>query len=188
MDTIYALASARGKAGVALVRLSGPRAHGVLIELGITIPLPRMASLRRLMWRGVLLDEAVVTIFEDGHSFTGEAVTELSLHGSTAVVQAVLRALAEMPGLRLAEPGEFTRRALENGRLDLTQVEGLADLIDAETEAQRRQSLRVVPRGRHRERHPRVSVDRRQRLPRDRLGADPDRRAGRRRAPRPRGC
>ena len=142
MDTIYALASARGKAGVALVRLSGPRAHDVLIELGVTIPLPRMASLRRLMWRGVLLDEAVVTIFEDGHSFTGEAVTELSLHGSTAVVQAVLRALAEMPGLRLAEPGEFTRRALENGRLDLTQVEGLADLIDAETEAQRRQSLR----------------------------------------------
>ncbi len=144
MDTIYALASARGKAGVALVRLSGPNAHGALLELGVDKPPPRMASLRQLMWKGAMLDEAVVTVFEDGHSFTGEAVTELSVHGSTAVVQAVLRALAEIPGLRLAEAGEFTRRALENGRLDLAQVEGLADLIDSETEAQRRQSLRVL--------------------------------------------
>lgn len=144
MDTIYALASARGKAGVALFRISGPRAHAALTALGAEVPPPRMAALRRLVHDGVTLDEAVVTIFEEGRSFTGEAVTELSVHGSLAVVQAVLQALAKVEGLRMAEAGEFTRRALENGRLDLAQVEGLADLIDAETEAQRLQSLRVL--------------------------------------------
>lgn len=144
MDTIYALASARGKAGVALFRISGPRAHATLSVLGADCPPPRVATLRRLFHKGVLLDEAVVTLFEEGRSFTGEAVTELSVHGSLAVVQATLKALGETEGLRMAEPGEFTRRALENGRLDLAQVEGLADLIDAETEAQRLQSLRVL--------------------------------------------
>jgi tRNA modification GTPase len=90
------------------------------------------------------LDQALVLYFPKKNSFTGEAVLELHLHGSTAVVNAVLRELSEMEGLRLADPGEFTRRALENGCLDLAQVEGLADLIDAETEAQRRQALRVL--------------------------------------------
>ena len=144
MDTIYALASARGKAGVAVVRLSGPEAHAAVLALCRSLPPVRRPSLRQLMWNGVELDEALVTLFDEGRSFTGEPVVELSLHGSVAVVHAVLRALSEIPGLRPAEAGEFTRRALENGRLDLAQVEGLADLIDAETEAQRRQSLKIL--------------------------------------------
>lgn len=144
MDTIYALASARGKAGVAVLRLSGPLAHRAIAAMVAELPVPRIAGLRRIVWNGVELDQGLVILFEAGASFTGEAVAELHLHGSVAVVSAVLRALSEMPGLRMAEPGEFTRRALENGCLDLAQVEGLADLIDAETEAQRRQALRVL--------------------------------------------
>ncbi|ESW60898.1 MAG: tRNA modification GTPase TrmE [Rhodobacter sp. CACIA14H1] len=144
MDTIYALASARGKAGVAVLRLSGPLAHAAVGRLCGSLPEPRRAALRKLVRDGLVLDEAVVTLFAEGQSFTGEAVAELSLHGSTAVVRSVLAALGAMDGLRMAEPGEFTRRALENGRLDLSQVEGLADLIDAETESQRLQALRVL--------------------------------------------
>lgn len=144
MDTIYALASARGKAGVAVLRLSGPAAHDAAVMLCGDLPPARRASLRRLVWNGVELDQALVLVFPQGESFTGEPSVELHLHGSLAVVQSVMRVLSAMPGLRLAEPGEFTRRALENGRLDLAQVEGLADLIDAETEAQRRQALRVL--------------------------------------------
>lgn len=144
MDTIFALASARGKAGVAVIRLSGPAAHVAAAALCGSLPEPRRAGLRGLAWQGEVLDEALVLIFDRGHSFTGEPVAELHLHGSAATVGAVLRVLGAQPGLRLAEPGEFTRRALENGRLDLAQVEGLADLIDAETEAQRRQALRVL--------------------------------------------
>ena len=93
---------------------------------------------------GVRLDQVLVLTFAAPHSFTGENIAELQAHGSTAVVSAILRVLSEMDGLRLAEPGEFTRRALENGKLDLSQVEGLADLIDAETEAQRRQAQNVL--------------------------------------------
>jgi tRNA modification GTPase len=144
MDTIYALASARGKAGVAVIRLSGPAAHDAAVALCGDLPEARRASLRRLVWNGVELDQALVLVFPNGESFTGEPSVELHLHGSLAVVQSVMQALSGMVGLRLAEPGEFTRRALENGRLDLAQVEGLADLIDAETEAQRRQALRVL--------------------------------------------
>lgn len=143
MDTIFALASARGKAGVAVIRISGALAHEAV---GLFTPMPavRHAALRKLVWKGEVLDEAVVIAFAAGASFTGEATAELHLHGSIAVVGSVLRALAEIPGLRMAEAGEFTRRALENGRLDLAQVEGLADLIDSETEAQRRQAMRVL--------------------------------------------
>ena len=143
MDTIFALASARGKAGVAVIRISGPLAHDAVSEFCVLPPL-RQAGLRRLVWQGEVLDEALVLLFAAGASFTGEASAELQLHGSTAVVARVLQALAAIDGLRMAEAGEFTRRALENGRLDLTQVEGLADLIDAETEAQRKQALRVL--------------------------------------------
>ena len=142
METIFALASARGKAGVAVVRLSGALAHEAVAAL-CRLPEPRQVGLRRLVWQGEVLDEALVLVFEAGASFTGEPCAELQLHGSIAVVSKVLRVLSDMDGLRLAEAGEFTRRALENGRLDLAQVEGLADLIDAETEAQRRQALRV---------------------------------------------
>lgn len=142
MDTIFALASARGKAGVAVIRISGPRALDAAAALGG--PVPEVRGLRTLRdGAGAPLDEALVLAFAEGHSFTGESVVELQVHGSTAVTNSVLRSLAQVDGLRMAEPGEFTRRALENSRLDLAQVEGLADLIDAETEAQRAQALRV---------------------------------------------
>lgn len=144
MDTIFALATARGKAGVAIVRLSGPLAFAVGRDLCGTLPLPRQAALRVLRAGGEVLDQALVLCFAQGESFTGEEVVELHLHGSVAVTGAVMRHLAGQNGLRLAEPGEFTRRALENGMLDLTQVEGLADLIEAETEAQRKQAQRVL--------------------------------------------
>src|SRR3990167_2346853 len=143
MDTIFALASARGKAGVAVVRLSGPVSHAAVARFCAVPPL-RRAILRRLIWQNEVLDDALVLLFGAGASFTGEDSAELQLHGSTAVVSAVLRALSQIDGLRMAEPGEFTRRALENGCLDLTQVEGLADLIDAETESQRKQAQRGV--------------------------------------------
>jgi tRNA modification GTPase len=109
------------------------------------LPPARTAVLRRLVDEvGRSLDEALVLYFPEKASFTGEEVLELQLHGSVAVVKAVLRVLSDIDGLRLAEPGEFTRRALENGCMDLAQVEGLADLIESETEAQRRQALRVL--------------------------------------------
>jgi len=145
METIYALATARGKAGVAVIRLSGPRSFSAIKNLAGSLPEPRVAGLRSLRDdTGQLLDEALVLTFVEGHSFTGEQSAELHLHGSQATVAAVLRALEKQEDLRLAEPGEFTRRALENGQLDLAQVEGLADLIEAETEAQRKQALRVL--------------------------------------------
>lgn len=144
MDTIFALATARGRAGIAVVRLSGPQAWTATEVLAGSVPPARAARVRRLTYRGEVLDEALVVGFPEGASFTGEPLCELHLHGSTATVAAVLAALSSFPGLRLAEPGEFTRRAFENGRLDLAQVEGLADLVEAETEVQRRQALRVA--------------------------------------------
>ncbi|MGB5560161.1 MAG: tRNA uridine-5-carboxymethylaminomethyl(34) synthesis GTPase MnmE [Paracoccaceae bacterium] len=144
MDTIFALASARGKAGVAVVRISGPSAFAAGVKMVGDLPEPRKTALRILRdAAGERLDEGLVICFPAGHSFTGEEVVEFQIHGSSAAIAAVLRVLGEMPDLRLAEAGEFTRRALENGRLDLAQIEGLADLIDAETEAQRKQALRV---------------------------------------------
>lgn len=144
MDTIFALASARGKAGVSVIRISGPRAFDACRSLAGSLPTARVASLRHLRLDDELLDEAVVLTFEQGASFTGEDIVELHVHGAIATVTAVLRGLEQISGLRLAEPGEFTRRALENGRLDLSQVEGLSDLIDSETEAQRKQALKVL--------------------------------------------
>lgn len=144
MDTIFAPATARGRSGLAVIRLSGSLAHSAVSAMCGKLPQVRVAGLRRLVWKGDLIDEALVLLFASGASFTGEMVAELHVHGGPAVVSAVLRVLGEQPGLRLAEPGEFSRRALENGVLDLTQVEGLADLIDAETEAQRRQAVRVL--------------------------------------------
>lgn len=145
MDTIYALASAQGKAGVSVMRVSGPAAQDVVKALTGRQIGPRTATLLTLRDEdGVRLDQALCLFFAAGASFTGEDVVELHLHGSRAVIQAVLGFLSRQPGCRLAEPGEFTRRALENGCLDLTEVEGLADLIDAETEAQRRQAFRML--------------------------------------------
>lgn len=145
MDTIFALASAQGKAGVAVIRLSGPLARSAAAELaGKGLP-PRGMTLCSLRDRnGARLDDGLVLTFQAPASFTGEDVAELQIHGSTASVNAVLRYLSETDGLRLADPGEFTRRALENGKMDLTQVEGLADLIDAETEAQRKQAQTIL--------------------------------------------
>ncbi|MHA7874900.1 tRNA uridine-5-carboxymethylaminomethyl(34) synthesis GTPase MnmE [Roseivivax sp.] len=144
METIFALATAEGRSGVAVVRVSGPSARQAGEALAGALPEPRRAGLRRLHGGdGGFLDEALVLTFAEGESFTGEEVVELHLHGSIAVVRAVLAELGRIPGLRLAEPGEFTRRALDNGRLDLAQVEALSDLIDSETEGQRRQALRV---------------------------------------------
>jgi tRNA modification GTPase len=143
-DTIVALASGSGQAGVAVIRVSGPCAVNVARSLGAVDLKPRTAHLRLLRSGGGLLDEGVVLYFPAPGSFTGEDVVEFQIHGSVAVTNAVLAAIAEQVGVRPAEPGEFTRRALENDRLDLTQVEGLADLIDAETEAQRTQALRVM--------------------------------------------
>jgi len=142
--TIFALASARGRAGVAVIRVSGPSAHDAVRQLCGSLPTARKASLRKILWRDELIDEAIVVTFDEGHSFTGEKSAEFQIHGSVAVIARLLRCLGEIEGLRVAEPGEFTRRAMENGRLDLTQVEGLADLVDAETEAQRRQAMRVM--------------------------------------------
>ncbi len=142
MDTIFALASARGKSGVAVIRVSGPDAKTALGHM-CTIPEPRRAALRRLSYKGDFLDEALVIVFDAPGSFTGEDVVEIHTHGSNASVASVLTALADISGLRQADAGEFTRRALENEQLDLAQIEGLSDLIEAETDAQRRQALRV---------------------------------------------
>jgi len=145
MDTIYALASARGRAGVAIIRVSGPAAFEAARKLTRgALPPERQAVRRKIELDGEILDEGLLLLFGAERSFTGEAVAEFHLHGSIAVTGAVLRAMSTIPGLRPAGPGEFTRRALQNGRLDLAQVEALADLIDAETEAQRRQAVRVL--------------------------------------------
>ena len=144
MDTIYALSTAPGKAGVAVIRISGVKAVDALRRLNNNVPEPREVALRVLLDEsGAQLDEALVLVFEAGHSFTGEEVVELQCHGSQAVVLAILNSLARIDGLRPAEAGEFTRRALQNNRLDISQIEGLADLLEAETEAQRRQAVRV---------------------------------------------
>jgi tRNA modification GTPase len=146
-DTIFAPATAPGRAALAIVRVSGPAAEDVCRCLtGRAPPAPRRASLRRLHdpHRGEPLDEGLILWFPAPASFTGEDVLELQLHGGRAVIAALLEALSGLAGLRPAEPGEFTRRAFLNGRLDLTAVEGLADLIEAETRAQARQALRQL--------------------------------------------
>lgn len=139
------MSSAQGKAGVSVLRVSGPQAFDACRSLCGDVPPTRVASLRLLTDAdGVLLDQALVLTFAKGASFTGEESVEFQVHGSIAVVSAVLSRLADMPDLRMADPGEFTRRALDNGCLDVAQIEGLADLIDAETEVQRTQALRVL--------------------------------------------
>lgn len=140
-DTIFALASAQGRAAVAVMRLSGPGSGAALDALCRSRPPPRLASLRKVRdASGRLLDQALVLWFPGPASYTGEDCAELHLHGGPAIVGAVGQALAAL-GLRLAEPGEFTRRAFETGRLDLAQAEAVGDLIDAETAAQARQAL-----------------------------------------------
>lgn len=139
MSTIFALITGRGGA-VATIRLSGPRSLQIAQDLAGALPPPRQAGLRRLRRGDEVLDEALVVSFPAPRSFTGEDVIELSLHGGRAVVVAVSETLVTL-GARPAEPGEFSRRAFENGRMDLLQAEAMADLIAAETESQRRQAL-----------------------------------------------
>jgi tRNA modification GTPase len=143
-DTIFALSSAPGRAGVALIRVSGPSAGDCTRALtGGAMPEPRTATLRRLRDdAGQPIDQALVLWFSRPASFTGEDMVEFHVHGGRAIVARVLATLARLPGCRPAEPGEFTRRAVENGKFDLTQAEALKDLIDAETESQRVQALR----------------------------------------------
>ncbi len=143
--TIYALSSGAGRAGVAVVRVSGPRAGDVLEELsGEALPVPRILRLCRLRMPNTeeIIDEGLSVWFPAPRSFTGEDIVEFHIHGGLAVVASVLRAIGECGGTRLAEPGEFTKRSFLNEKMDLTVAEGLADLIDAETEAQRRQARR----------------------------------------------
>ena len=145
-DTIYALASGHGKAGVAVFRISGARAPEVLRELGGKADAkPRTATLIKLATPdGAPIDHALALTFPAPHSFTGEDVLELHTHGSRAVIELLLTTLHQLPGLRLAEPGEFARRAFANNKFDLLEAEGLVDLIDAETPAQHAQALRQL--------------------------------------------
>lgn len=140
-DSIFALSSGGGRAGVAVVRVSGPDAGATLSALVGPLPLPRQAVLRRLVFEGIEIDRALVLWFEGPASFTGEDLAEFHVHGGRAVREALFHALFAL-GLRPAERGEFSRRAVENGKLDLTRAEAIADLIDAETPAQLRQALR----------------------------------------------
>src|SRR3984957_15360004 len=145
-DTIFALSSGRPPAAIAVVRVSGPQAGAALRGLIGRIPPARHAALARVRdpQDGETIDQALALWFPGPQSETGEDTAELQLHGGRAVVAAVLAALGRVEGCRPAQAGEFTRRAFENGRLDLTRVEGLADLIGADTEAQRRQAFRQM--------------------------------------------
>ncbi len=140
MSTIFALATPPGRGAIAILRLSGPGTDAVLAALGAGRLEPRLASLRTLTHDGTVIDQALVLRFPGPHSYTGEDCAELHLHGGRAVVEAASSALIAL-GLRPADPGEFTRRAFENGRMDLAQAEAVADLIDAETTAQAAQAL-----------------------------------------------
>jgi tRNA modification GTPase len=140
-DTIVALSSGALPSGVAVIRLSGPNTTAVLERISTQLPEPRRLTLRLLRLGDDVIDTGLVAWMPAPNSFTGEDTAELQVHGSPAVVRALLRGIAAMPGLRLAGAGEFTRRAFLNGKLDLTEVEGLGDLIEAETETQRQQAV-----------------------------------------------
>lgn len=142
-DTIVALSSGRPPAAISIVRVSGPLARQAAESLSGPLPKPRRASLRRLVnpGDGFPIDDALVLCFDAPNSATGENIVEFQCHGGRATVDALIKALLSEPGVRLADPGEFTRRALANGRIDLTEAEGLADLLAAETELQRRSAM-----------------------------------------------
>ncbi len=146
-DTIFALATGAGRAAIAIVRICGPRSGAVLEALAGSAGAPRMARLATLRdGSGAAIDQALTLWFPGPASETGEDMAELHLHGGPAVIEATLAVLAAL-GLRQAEPGEFARRAFANGKLDLTEAEGLADLVDAESEAQRLQALAQMSGG-----------------------------------------
>ncbi len=145
MSTIFALSSGKGKSGVSIVRISGPDARAALLALGIAdLPKPRVATFAKLKNKGDIIDQALVLYFNAPHSFSGEDIVELHLHGSVAVVTEVVNVLSKIKNFRLAEPGEFSKRAFENNKMDLVQAEGLADLIESETSAQAKQAMRAM--------------------------------------------
>jgi tRNA modification GTPase len=148
-DTIFALASGRPPAAISVIRISGPQAHQAARSIAGPLPGSRTAVLRELRHprSGELLDQALVLRFDSPASSTGEDIVEFQCHGGRAVADAVLAALSGIDGFRAADPGEFTRRAFENGRIDLTEAEGLADLIEAETESQRKAALALAEGG-----------------------------------------
>ncbi|HEY6047723.1 MAG TPA: hypothetical protein VIV07_01615 [Sphingomicrobium sp.] len=148
-DTIFALSSGRPPAAISVIRISGPQAHAAGERIAGALPEARSAAVRELRHpqTGELLDEALVLRFDSPASSTGEDIVEFQCHGGRAVVDAALGALGELEGLRAAQPGEFTRRAFDNGRIDLTEAEGLADLIEAETESQRKAALLLAEGG-----------------------------------------
>ena len=142
-DTIFALSSGSGRAGIAVVRISGPMALSTLSSMIGVVPRERLAALRKIKAQdGQVIDEAMVMCFRGPHSATGEDVVELHVHGAPAVIAVLLKELSEFDGLRLAQPGEFSKRAFANGKLDLVEVEGLSDLLAAQGEAQRRLAMR----------------------------------------------
>ena len=149
VDTIFALSSGAPPAAIAVVRISGPNAFEAIRVLAGELPLPRKASLRNIKnpADGGLLDQALVLVFPGPATATGEDLAELHLHGGRAVVRSVESALSGIEGLRRAEAGEFTRRAFANGRIDLNEAEGLADLLTAETEWQRRSAASMAGGG-----------------------------------------
>jgi tRNA modification GTPase len=149
VDTIFALSSGRPPAAVSVIRISGPRAHEAGQSVAGPLPEPRTAAVRALRdpTSGELLDQALVLRFDAPATATGEHIVEFQCHGGRAVVDAILGALASLDGLRSAQPGEFTRRAFEHGRIDLTEAEGLADLVEAETETQRKAALALAEGG-----------------------------------------
>src|SRR5690348_6740651 len=148
-DTIFALSSGRPPAAISVIRIGGPRAHEAAAHMAGSLPEPRTAAVRelRLPSTGELLDEALVLRFDSPASSTGEDCVEFQCHGGRSVVDAILGALRLVEGTRAAEAGEFTRRAFDNGRIDLTEAEGLADLIEADTESQRKAALALADGG-----------------------------------------
>jgi len=146
-DTIFALSSAPGRAAVAIIRISGARARAVGTVFGCALPSPREIGLRKLRDGTRMIDQALVLVFDKPHSYTGEDVVELQIHGGRSVYDSVILCLVERAGFRFAEPGEFSRRAVLNGRLDLTAAEAVNDLVNAETEAQRQLALTQLDGG-----------------------------------------
>ena len=148
-DTIFALSSGRPPAAISVIRVSGPQAHEAGRRIAGDLPGARMTALRELRYAetGELIDEGIVLRFDAPASSTGEDIVEFHCHGGRAVVDALLAALGSIEGLRPAGPGEFTRRSFENGRIDLTEAEGLADLIEAETETQRKAAMALAEGG-----------------------------------------
>jgi tRNA modification GTPase len=147
-QTIAALSTVPGRSAIAVIRISGPAALACLAHLGVTAPVARRASRATLaLATGGRIDDAIVLWFPGPNSFTGEDVAELQVHGSRAVVRRILEALVALPRVRLAEPGEFTRRAIDAGKMDLVGAEALGDLIDSDTEQQRLQAMRALGGG-----------------------------------------